>query len=132
MSYLCDSDWMIDLVARRNRALRVLTPLMRRGLAISIISVGEVLEGIYGGRNVDATERAFDALLDIIPVRDLDRETMQIYALTRASLRRSGSLIGDNDLLIAATALRHGLTLVTRNCRHFDRIPDLRILAETD
>ena len=132
MSYLCDSDWMIDLIARRSRALQVLPPLMGQGLNINIIAVGEVLEGIYAGRNAVETEGAFDALLERVPVINLDRQTMQIYALTRASLRRSGSLIGDNDLLIAATALRHDLTLVTRNRRHFARIPDLRILAESD
>jgi predicted nucleic acid-binding protein len=36
-------------------------------------------------------------------------------------------LIPDVDLLIAATALEEDLTLVTRNTRHFERIPDLKL-----
>ena len=41
--------------------------------------------------------------------------------------RRQGQLIPDLDLLIAATALHHDLTLLTRNIRHFNRIPELRL-----
>jgi predicted nucleic acid-binding protein len=47
----------------------------------------------------------------------------QLYA----DLRRQGKLIPDNDLLIAATALHHGLVLVTNNLHHFQRIPNLPI-----
>ena len=46
-------------------------------------------------------------------------------------LRRQGQLIPDLDLLIAATALAHDLTLVTRNRHHFERIPDLRLHSPT-
>jgi predicted nucleic acid-binding protein len=36
-------------------------------------------------------------------------------------------MIGDPDLLIAATAVRRDLILITRNTRHFERIPDLKL-----
>lgn len=39
-----------------------------------------------------------------------------------------GNLIPDLDLLIASTALEHALVLLTRNRRHFQRIPQLRLL----
>jgi predicted nucleic acid-binding protein len=44
-----------------------------------------------------------------------------------ASLKKSGSLIGDADILIGATALVHGLTVATDNEDHFQRIGDLRV-----
>jgi tRNA(fMet)-specific endonuclease VapC len=56
---------------------------------------------------------------------------MEVFARTRADLRRSGQLIADLDLLIAATALHHDLTLLTRNVRHFARIPGLRLYQST-
>jgi predicted nucleic acid-binding protein len=52
---------------------------------------------------------------------------MEHFAETRALLRRRGELIADFDLLIAATALHHDLTLLTFNLRHFERIPELRL-----
>ena len=52
---------------------------------------------------------------------------MEIFARTRGELRRDGRLIPDLDLLIAATAIHHDLTLVTRNVRHIGRISALQI-----
>jgi len=45
----------------------------------------------------------------------------------RASLERAGTPVGPNDLLIAAIALAHDLTLVTHDSSEFARIPSLRI-----
>ena len=52
---------------------------------------------------------------------------MDVFARTRVELRRAGRLIPDLDLLIAATAIHHDLTLLTRNVRHFGRIPELQL-----
>jgi tRNA(fMet)-specific endonuclease VapC len=41
-----------------------------------------------------------------------------------------GHPITDSDAWIAATALAHNLPLVTHNCRHFEHIPDLRVISE--
>jgi tRNA(fMet)-specific endonuclease VapC len=55
---------------------------------------------------------------------------MKRFAQIRGQLRRQGQLIGDMDVLIAATALHHGLVLVTANRRHFDRVPNLMVYTE--
>jgi predicted nucleic acid-binding protein len=52
---------------------------------------------------------------------------MERFAFIRGELRANGQLIGDADLLIAATALEHDLTLVTQNLHHFNRIPGLKL-----
>lgn len=52
---------------------------------------------------------------------------MQHFARIRGDLRRQGLLIGDLDLLIAATAIHYDLTLITRNLTHFQRAPDLKL-----
>jgi tRNA(fMet)-specific endonuclease VapC len=44
-------------------------------------------------------------------------------------LRGAGTTIGDHDMWIAATALERNLPLVTRNPRHFSRVPGLQLLA---
>lgn len=56
-----------------------------------------------------------------------DDETMRIFGEQRFNFRRRGQRIEDFDLVITATALRHDLTLLTFNRRHFERIPDLRL-----
>lgn len=125
---LCDTDWLIDVFNGRDDAIRYIAPMIGNGLAVSVISVGEMYDGILHGRKDPIIEeRRFLAFLSDLIVLRLDVEDVRIYAALRERLGRIGRPIGDNDLYIAATALRHGLTLVTRNRRHFDRIDRLRI-----
>lgn len=56
---------------------------------------------------------------------------MQQFARIRVELRRSGNIIGDFDILTAATTMSYDLTLVTRNLRDYQRIPHLKLYKET-
>ncbi|MDZ7856982.1 type II toxin-antitoxin system VapC family toxin [Sphaerotilus sp.] len=57
-----------------------------------------------------------------------DSECAAQAARIRAELEARGTPIGPHDILIAATALRHQSTLVTRNVREFSRVPGLQWL----
>ncbi len=127
MSYLVDSDWLIDAVIGRAPALQLIGGLATSGPAISTISVAEVCEGAFGATEpTEALGRAQRFLLNFV-VLPVTTQIAEQFAWLRFTLRRQGLLIPDMDLLIAATALEHDLTLVTRNQRHFARIPGLRI-----
>ncbi|CAN5168646.1 type II toxin-antitoxin system VapC family toxin [soil metagenome] len=129
MSYLFDSDRVVDYLKGQADAIALLTDLTADYSAISVITYGEVYEGIYYGRDPQQTERGFERFLDDVVVLPLGRDVARIFARVRGGLRRSGQLISDTDLFIAATALQYDLTLVTRNVRHFERIPDLKLLS---
>ena len=60
--------------------------------------------------------------LDVVGI---DLETARTFGEYRARLRQEGNPIPDHDLWIAATAVRHDLTLISRD-RHFERIPNLK------
>ena len=62
-----------------------------------------------------------------LTILNIDEETCKIFGKERGRLRAAGLMIGDCDLFIGATALRHNLTLLTNNRRHFERIEGLRI-----
>jgi len=51
----------------------------------------------------------------------------ELFGKNKASLKCTGQLIGDFDILIASFALAHNLTLVTNNTAHFQRLPNLRL-----
>jgi tRNA(fMet)-specific endonuclease VapC len=127
MSYLVDSDWVADFLKGKRQAVDLLSRLAGEGLAISIITFGEIYEGIYYGGNPRENERGFLQFLRFVDVLPLNRQTMKKFARIRGELRRRGHLIGDSDLLIASTGLQHNLTLLTRNLSHFGRVPDLKI-----
>lgn len=68
-----------------------------------------------------------DALLAFAQSLEFDAEAADPAAHLHLQLRSTGMLIDETDLPIAATALRHDASLVTRNTRHFERIPGLRL-----
>ena len=129
MTYLVDSDWVAEYLKGRSPAFDVLPRLAEQGAAISLITYGEIYDGIYSGHNAVAHERDFEKILRFVDVVPLTRTIMKRFARVRGSLRRQGLLIPDPDLLIAATALQRDLILVTRNIRHFNRVPDLRLYS---
>ena len=77
-----------------------------------------------GGRHLAMIE---DRVLPAVTVLPFDGAVAQVYGRLAADLADGGQPLADADLQIAATALHHGLDLVTGNTRHFERIPDLRI-----
>lgn len=79
----------------------------------------------------DAAEPRMAALVQLLrPMQMLafDSECANHAARIRATLEAAGQPIGPHDTLIAATALRHQATLVTRNVREFSRVPGLQTL----
>jgi tRNA(fMet)-specific endonuclease VapC len=131
MSYLVDSDRVADWLRGRTDAVQLLSRLARDGLAISIITYGEIYDGIYHGPTAVRHEQGFHHFLRVARVLPLSRRIMRRFAHIRGDLRQRGQEIGDPDILIAATALQHDLAVVTRNRRHFERIPGLALHPET-
>ena len=127
MRYLLDSDWVIDYLHEIGQTVRRVDELAHQGLGLSIVSLAELHEGLVTSRDRRADERRLNDFLLGVTVIDLDEDVCRIFGRERARLRAEGNLIGDLDLLIGATAPRHGLTLLTNNRRHFERIDGLPI-----
>ncbi|MDQ3779996.1 MAG: type II toxin-antitoxin system VapC family toxin [Chloroflexota bacterium] len=107
--------------------MQTLERLSAQGLGVSIIAVAEVYEGAFGLPNPEVMLASFREFLGNYTILPLTDHIIERFACLRAALRQHGQLIPDMDLLIAATALEHELTLVTRNLRHFERIPELQL-----
>jgi tRNA(fMet)-specific endonuclease VapC len=127
LSFLIDTDWVIDhlnAVAEVTRRLKELEP---QGLALSIISAAELWEGVYFSRDQKRSQVMLEAFLSGVTILNLDEEVCKRFGHLRGSMRKRGQVMGDFDLLIAATALRHNLTLLTNNRKHFAGIAGLQI-----
>lgn len=127
MKYLVDSDWVVDYLKGRPNALTLLDGLLHEGLAISIITFGEVYEGIYYSRDPKHNEAIFRNFLRGVSILGINRPIARQFAIIRGDLRGKGQLIGQPDILIAATAIYHDLTLLTRNMKDYQRIPALKL-----
>ncbi len=127
MSHLIDSDVVADYLKGIPEQARWINALIPGGIAVSIITYGEIYDGIDGSRDPKTAAHVFRQFLRLADVLPLNQSVMRRFASVRRDLRSRGLLIGDMDMLIGATALHHRLTLVTRNRRHFDRIPGLTL-----
>ncbi len=87
----------------------------------------ELMFGARKSQRVDANLEGYERLLRPFESLPFDDEAANHYGLIRALLERAGTPIGNNDLLIAAIALRGDFILVTRNHREFSRVPGLRV-----
>lgn len=104
------------------RVMDWFAPVPDSSLFIGVISLGEIASGTARHRNLD---RAFSERLDVWASEPRNDFEVRALAVTAATALRWGELVArlkrrDTDLLIAATALEHDVTVVTRNIRHFE------------
>ena len=129
MKYLVDTDWAIDHLTGVEKVKKKLEELASEGLALSIVSLAELYEGVFYSRNPEKSEKVLKEFLAGILILGIDEETCRIFAKERGRLGKKGEIIGDFDLLIASTCLHHNLTLLTNNLEHFKRIEKLKIIS---
>ncbi len=127
VSFLVDTDCIIDHFNRVERVSARLEELHGTGLAISIISLAELWEGVLFSKDPRRSQAMLVEFLSTTSVLGLDAETCKTFGQIRGTLRARGRLIGDFEMLIAATALQHNLTLLSNNRKHFAQIDGLRL-----
>lgn len=127
ISYLIDTDWIIDFLKGERKVVEKLTSLVDDGLAISIISLAELYEGIYASDSSEKQLKGLNDFLTGVTIIGIDDEICKVFGKRRMKLRKEGKLMDNFDLLIAATCLYYNLTLMTNNISHFDRIEGLKI-----
>lgn len=130
MAYLFDTDAISELLRPRplQPYLDWLRSIPREDQFTSAVTVGELFKGAYRS---SARERHLknveDRVLPAVTALPFDVSVARVFGKARAHLEQTGNILPDADLQIAATALYHDLELITKNVRHFARIPDLRI-----
>jgi predicted nucleic acid-binding protein len=123
LTLLLDTTVLIDVLRKRNRRPVWLGQLVESGhqLATSAICVGEVHSGMRPGEEVRT-----QGLLASIPCFPVDAKIAARAGDIRAEWSRKGTTLTLTDMLIAATALEHGLALVTDNRKDFP-MPELSV-----
>jgi tRNA(fMet)-specific endonuclease VapC len=127
-SYLLDTNFCIHFLRGRAWARSALSKVQLTDVAISAVTVGELHEGAHRSDHPAREVAKAEAFLGPFAVLPLGRAEAMEWGAIEAQLRRDGSPIEAEDGMIAATARKHGLTLVTGNTRHFARVKGLRIV----
>ena len=131
--YMLDTDISSYIMKRSDDAvLRRLRSVAVSDVCVSAITKAEMMYGVEISPRQQKDQRALDELLRYVEVLDYPAAAALDYAKIRADLKAHGTMIGGNDLLIAAHARSIGLTLVTNNTREFSRVHGLKIENWTD
>ncbi len=126
--YMLDTDIVSYAMKRSNAAvLQKLASLPVTALCVSAITTSELQFGLELTKRKQNYVAAFELLLQYIEVLDYPAEAATDYGEIRSYLKSQGTMIGANDLFIAAHARHLGLTLVTNNTGEFSRVPGLKV-----
>lgn len=132
MAYLFDTDAISELLRKRPAPAYVkwLRNIPREEQFTSAVVVGELYKGAYRSQ---AQERHLtnieSRILPSVTVLPYDLGCAKVFGEIRGHLEETGTILPDADIQIAATAIYHGLELITGNMRHFQRIENLRLNA---
>ena len=130
MAFLFDTDAISELLRPHPLPsyLGWLETIPREEQFTSAVVIGGLYKGAYRSA---ARERHLanieGRVLPAVTVLPYDSATARVFGNVCARLETAGTMLADADLQIAATAIYHGLELVTGNLRHFKRISVLRI-----
>lgn len=126
MTWALDSDAVSHAMRGEGGVAGRLRELGPRSIAMPSMVVYEINFGLRKAGRRKQLE-SFAAWVRAVTVLDFDVDAADHAASIRVQLESIGRPIGPLDVLIAATARRHGCTLVTHNTREFARVPDLRL-----
>lgn len=130
MAFLFDTDALSEVLKKRPASAYVvwLRTVPREEQFTSAVVIAELYKGAYrSDRTAFHVGNIEKRVLPAVTVLPFDVAVAGVYGRIEAQLCRGGTPLADADLQIAATAIHHGLDLVTHNLRHFARIAGLTL-----
>ena len=94
---------------------------------MSVVTLMELYYGAHKSQRKEANLARVRAIEEAFEVLPLGPECVETFGLLKAGLEQNGTPLDDFDLMLAAVALAHNLTLVSNNLRHFQRIKGLSL-----
>ncbi len=126
--YALDTNTVLDYFRGRGAVAENLLGVAPSEVALPAVVVYEVWIGVLASQNAKRRQSQYERFLATVEVLAFDADVGRRAAELRFALERRGERIGPLDTLIAATALAHHATLVTRNVREFSRIQGLKVI----
>lgn len=127
LRYLLDTNIVIYVLKRRPLEVLATFNANANRMAISSITLAELLHGAEKSSRVSENLSAIEDFCSRLEVLPYGAESAQHYGAIRAALEKIGQTIGVNDLHIAGHARSKGLVLVTNNTSEFVRVPALEV-----
>jgi tRNA(fMet)-specific endonuclease VapC len=122
-----DTTFLVDLIRRNPSAEKKLQYFRDGGepLTTTAISAAELFEGAYSTKAKRGDLEQVKSTLEHMELLELSLAVCERYGKLANELGSRGLPIGDLDVIIASAAIVHRQILLTKNKKHFDRIPEL-------
>jgi tRNA(fMet)-specific endonuclease VapC len=130
MGVIFDSSVLVYLERNLQQVEKIIAGRENEPFGISVITVSELLHGVH---RADSEKRrlkreAFvERIVELFPIYPFDLAASRIYARIWANLARKGVTIGSHDLMIGATCISLGFSIITLDVRDFEKIPGITI-----
>ena len=126
--FMLDTDTCSYIMKRsRPQVIKRLQSVAVGDVCMSVVTKAELLYGVEVSPRRAQDAAALAAFLPYVEALDLTDDATMHYAEIRADLKKRGTMIGANDLFIAAHARAQDMTLVTNNTVEFERVGGLAI-----
>jgi len=124
-----DTDFIVALLRRRPEAEGRLEQYASQGQSVSTTTINacELYRGAYRSRDIEKEVTKVSSILRSINLLTLTNESCTVFGRLSSSPELTTRPVGDLDLLIASIVLTANETLVTKNVKHFSRIPNLKL-----
>lgn len=128
MKYFLDTNIISYIIkGKYPQIIEHLKRVPAQSIVIPSVVKAELEFGARNSGNYGKIIIPYMTFLEPFDLKDFDSDASYYYGLIRQELTEKGTLIGPNDLMIAATVLANNGTLITHNVNEFSRIEDLRI-----
>lgn len=123
-----ETSFLVDLIRGKKEVESLFEQLIESEEIITIASPSlmEVMSTASLNKKKNEKEEIISILSSII-ILPLDKESAIKAGEIESELIMAGEIIGDADIMIAAIALQNNETLITRNKKHFEKIPGLKL-----
>ena len=127
IKFMLDTNIVIYIIKRRPIELLQIFNQHAGQICISSITLAELMHGVEKSQYVEKNLNNVEDLVSRLEVLSYDPKAASHYGEIRANLERKGTIIGVNDLHIAAHARSEGLVIITNNQKEFERVEGLRV-----
>ena len=129
--FILDTNTWIEHFHQRSGVTSHVRTVGRKNLCVSEVTLAELTFGAYNSDDYERHIKEPEWLRETVTVLDIS-DVFNEYAQIRCALKRQKKTldkeIGNFDILIGATALHYGLTVVTDNVKHFEPMPGVKVV----
>ena len=125
--FLLDTDTIIYNLKGNEAIRRNLQDHFEDPMRICVITAMELYFGAYQSKKIAGNLSKVRTIENAFEIISVNKECAEIFGMLKASLKKTGMLLDDFNLIIASCAMTNNLTLVTNNTKHFGRIDGLKL-----